>query len=185
MLGSQSPRRRQLLTDLGFEFEVIVRETPEQIPEGLSPKEVVAHIAKEKAAAFDDLAESHIVVTADTIVVWRDKIMGKPTSRDHAKEMLLELSGGEHEVMTAVCVRQGETCNVWVESTQVFFRELSEAEIDFYIEKYRPFDKAGAYGVQEWIGMVGMTRLNGDYYNVMGLPVHRVWEMLRGFIVVD
>lgn len=179
LLASNSPRRRELLAGLGWPFEVKVLEgIDESYPEGLSPEEVVRHIAREKAAAYT-VGDDELVITADTIVVLGDEIMGKPTDAADAVRMLRELSGKTHQVMTAVCMKtqckQHELCVI----TNVTFKELSDEEIDYYVNHYKPFDKAGAYGIQEWIGYVGVTAIRGSYFNVVGLPVQRIYDELR------
>jgi septum formation protein len=175
ILGSQSPRRSQLLAALGIPFEVIVRNTDESILPGMSPTEAVLHIAEQKAAVFQDKIQENIVITADTIVVLGDTIIGKPKDEADAVRMLKALSKNQHTVHTAVCILYKDKKISFVESTNVFFRELREAEIRHYIQTYQPYDKAGAYGVQEWIGMTAITHIQGDFYNVMGLPVSKLY----------
>ncbi|MFN0201489.1 MAG: Maf family protein [Bacteroidia bacterium] len=185
ILGSQSPRRKQLLAELRLPFEIIVRPTEETVAENLSPAEVVQQIATEKAAAFADLAAHSLIITADTIVVQGNTILGKPKDAEDAFAMLTALSGTLHEVMTAVCLYHQGKMTSFVETTKVFFRAFTPEEIRDYIATYQPFDKAGSYGVQEWAGMTGIHRLEGDFYNVMGLPVCRLYQALKeeGFLV--
>ncbi len=181
ILASASPRRHQLLRDLGFPFEVVVREVDESFPSGLSPTETVLFIAKKKAAAYPDLIQDHIVITADTIVANAGKILGKPADAAEAAAMIRSLSGGAHEVISAVVIAHQDQKIAFAEQTKVVFRDLSEAEIQHYVETSRPYDKAGSYGIQEWIGMVGITAIHGDYYNVMGLPTSRLYQALHTF----
>ncbi len=182
ILGSQSPRRKQLLHALGLTFEVIVRPTEEHILPNISTDEVVKHIAIEKARAFADLADQHLIITADTIVVLQEKILGKPSNEKEAIAMLEALSGKMHLVKTGVCLFHKYQQHSFVETTKVYFRELSEAEIRHYVKNYQPFDKAGGYGAQEWIGMTAMERIDGDFYNVMGLPTARLYKEMTHFL---
>lgn len=182
ILGSQSPRRKQLLTDLGWLFEVLVRPTQEHILPNISTSEVVRHIAVEKARVFADMADQHLIITADTIVVLNEHILGKPMNEADAVFMLQKLSGKTHQVKTGVCLFHKYQQHSFVEITQVHFRELSEQEIIHYVKKYQPFDKAGGYGVQEWIGMTGIEKIEGDFYNVMGLPTARLYKEMRHFL---
>jgi septum formation protein len=174
ILGSQSPRRQALIHELGLPFEVMVRPTAENIPPNLPPIEVVEAIAREKAEAFSDLANDYLIITADTIVVCEGQILGKPQDDKEAFEMLSLLSDKAHEVMTGVCIYKEGKIHAFVETTKVYFRALTEQEIWHYIHTHKPFDKAGAYGVQEGIGVIGITKIEGDFYNVMGLPVCRL-----------
>ncbi len=179
ILGSQSPRRKQLLTALDIPFEVIVRPTDEHIPDGYSPEDAVLYIAREKANAFLDMSMDYLIITADTIVVLEDEIIGKPIDEADGIRMLKKLSGKKHEVLTAVSILFQEKHIEFVEKTAVFFRELSDTEIIHYLRTYKPYDKAGAYGVQEWIGMTAITKIEGDFYNVMGLPISRLYLTLN------
>lgn len=180
ILGSQSPRRQELLGALGIPFDVIVRPTDEAILPNMSPLEAVAYIAENKGLAFLDKKETHIIITSDTIVVLNEEIIGKPVDEADAIRMLSLLSGNMHFVYTAVCILYQNQKVSFVEQTKVFFRELSPEEINYYVKTYKPFDKAGSYGVQEWLGMTAITKIEGDFYNVMGLPVSRVWRELKG-----
>lgn len=180
ILGSQSPRRSQLLSELGLKFEVVVRETDEVVDELLKPIEVVKAIAAKKAEAFLNDFEGAVIITADTIVVTSDqKILGKPKSKAEAFHVLKMLSGDIHEVITAVCILEDEKLITFSESTEVEFYPLSDDEINFYIEKYEPFDKAGSYGIQEWIGRIGIKSIKGEYTNVVGLPTARLYHELK------
>jgi septum formation protein len=200
ILASQSPRRRQLLEWAEVRFEVQIVPTDETYPDDLAVDQIPVHIAKQKAYAvinrttLTDHADEHgvsenrapladenlpsIIIAADTVVVADNKIIGKPTSSDHAFEILSTLSGATHEVITGVCIK-GRSEVTFADRTLVAFHELTADEIMFYIEKYKPYDKAGAYGIQEWIGVTGIRSITGDFYNVMGLPVSRVLQALK------
>lgn len=179
VLASNSPRRRELLKGLDVDFSIeVIDGIKEDFPPGLAVDKIPAYIAKEKAAAYK-VSTDEVLITADTIVVLGDKIMGKPKNADDARQMLHELSGRTHHVVTGVCLTTTEGQTAFSETTAVSFRSLSDKEIDYYISHYHPFDKAGAYGVQEWIGYVGVTKIDGSFYNVMGLPVERVYEALE------
>ncbi|RSK33194.1 septum formation protein Maf [Hymenobacter metallilatus] len=180
VLASNSPRRRQLLTELGLAYEIRLREVEENFPPQLVRAEVAEYLAAHKAAAYaPDLAPDELVVTADTIVCLGNDVLNKPADEAEAVQMLLRLQGRAHDVYTGVCLLHGDGRRVvFSDQTRVHFRPLSLAEIEHYVRQYRPLDKAGAYGAQDWIGMVAVTRLEGSYFNVMGLPVHRVWEEL-------
>lgn len=178
ILASNSPRRRELLAGLGLQFEVkVLKGVDESYPATLAPGDVPLYIAREKAAAYD-VAERELMITADTVVIVGDEILGKPVDADDAARMLRLLGGKTHQVVTGVCLTTAAKQRAFAVTTDVTFRRLSEAEIDYYITHYQPFDKAGAYGIQEWIGYVGVTALQGSYYNVMGLPVQRIYAEL-------
>ncbi|GAA4356918.1 Maf-like protein [Hymenobacter saemangeumensis] len=181
ILASNSPRRRQLLSDLGLAYEVRLREVNEDFPEHLVRAEVAEYLAARKAAAYAaDLAPDEVVLTADTIVCLENDVLNKPANATEAVAMLTRLQGRAHDVFTGVCLQCGDGRQVvFSDQTTVYFRALTPAEIDYYVLHYQPFDKAGAYGAQDWIGMVAITRLEGSYFNVMGLPVHRVWAELE------
>ena len=178
ILSSNSPRRKELLAGLDIPFEVkVLSGIDESYPEGLGVEEIPQYIAMEKAAAYD-IAEDEIVITADTVVVLGDAILGKPVDESDAKNMLRALSGNTHRVVTGVCITSADKQRKFSVVSEVTFKVLSETEIDYYVNRYRPFDKAGAYGIQEWVGYVGVTSLKGSYFNVMGLPVQRIYEEL-------
>lgn len=181
ILGSGSPRRKELLAGLGVHFSVLVRKgVSEDYPADLSANDVAQYIAEEKMAAYTDLlSANNIVITADTVVICDGEIMGKPSGEADAKAMLRKLGGKTHQVTTGVCIASKEKKTSFHVTTDVTFKTLSEAEIDYYVGNYKPFDKAGAYGIQEWIGYIGVTSLKGSYFNVMGLPVQRIYEALR------
>ena len=179
ILASKSPRRQALLKGLDLDFEIRTREVDESFPEDMPVREVAEFLAVKKSEAFGTLAEKELLITSDTTVVLGDAIMNKPADGQEATKMLEQLSGRVHEVVTGVCLRSAERTVRFSETTQVFFRELAAHEIQYYIDKYRPFDKAGAYGIQEWIGMAAIEKIEGDYYNVMGLPMAALYGQLR------
>jgi septum formation protein len=180
VLASQSPRRKQLLEWAEVPFEVIVHETDERFPPTLTPEEVAVYIARNKALAVQQQAGlQKTILAADTIVVLGDNIIGKPVHREDAVSILLALSGAAHKVITGVVIRKGEAETSFADITEVHFHDLSVKEIEFYVDKYKPYDKAGAYAIQEWIGVVGIKSIRGDFYNVMGLPVSRVVRALE------
>ena len=180
ILASQSPRRKQLLEWADIEFEVFVPDVDESIDSSLTVEKVAEDIAAKKAAAVSAQGfENDIVVAADTIVVCEGRIIGKPVDEGDAREILLTLSGKVHSVITGVCIRQAGKETRFSDTTEVHFYELLPGQIDYYIKKYKPFDKAGAYAIQEWIGVTGIKKINGDFYNVMGLPVSRVLQALK------
>ena len=186
LLGSKSPRRRELLAGLDVDFRVVAIDADEHYPEGLQGGEIPYFISRAKAEAYGEpLAEDEVLLTADTIV-WvpcdggkGGVMLGKPKDEEEARRMLRLLSGRMHAVYTGVTLRTREGMQTIVDKTEVWFRALTEEEITYYVAKYQPLDKAGAYGVQEWIGDVGVTKIVGSYFNVMGLPVERVWEEVR------
>ena len=175
ILASQSPRRKQLLEWAELPFEIDTEPTPEDFPPGMEPAAVAVHIARNKALAVKKKrADDEIILAADTIVVLNDHIIGKPVHREDAVSMLMALSGETHRVITGVVLLQGSREISFYDETEVDFYELSTGQIEFYTEKYKPYDKAGAYAIQEWIGVIGIRSIRGDFYNVMGLPVSRV-----------
>ncbi|MEL6627695.1 MAG: Maf family nucleotide pyrophosphatase [Bacteroidota bacterium] len=181
VLASNSPRRHDLLSSLGLEFEVFTRDVYEYIPEDVHPRAVAVMVSENKAKAYDDVAANNLVITADTLVALEDKIMGKPADAEVAYKMLKRLSGRTHTVITGVTLFHEGRFKSFSEETYVTFRRLNDSEINYYIEKYEPFDKAGSYGIQEWIGMIGVTRIEGDYFNVMGLPTAKLYAELIQF----
>jgi septum formation protein len=164
-----------------LEFEVVLRNVAEDIPVGKTPVEVAEHLAWHKSEAYADLIATHIVITSDTIVSLDGALLEKPLDRADAIRMLKALSGKVNQVISGVCIRHQNKMALFHASTLVTFRELADDEIAHYVDKYAPYDKAGAYGIQEWIGMVGISKIEGDYYNVVGLPVGMVWERMKGF----
>ncbi len=181
ILASKSPRRQELLKLMDLQFQVLLKDVDERYPDGLQPHEVAQYISEKKANAFLPDQLEAIVITADTIVSYKDEILGKPEDVRHAVEMLNKLSGNKHEVYTGVSLAfQGEI-NTFFDVTEVSFRQLSPGQIEYYIEHYKPFDKAGSYGVQDWIGMVAVERIVGSYTNVMGLPTEKLYSELAAF----
>ena len=181
ILSSNSPRRKELLAGLDIDFDVKVKKgIAETYPEGLPVHEIPQYIAREKAAAYD-VAADELVITADTIVAVGKEILGKPKDEAEAIGMLHKLSGRTHQVITGVCLTSQKKQRCFSVTSNVTFRELADEDISYYVQKYKPLDKAGAYGIQEWIGYVGVTHLDGSYYNVMGLPVQRIYEELMTF----
>lgn len=181
ILASNSPRRRELLGGLGIDFEVrVLSGIDESYPATLPVADIAEYIATKKADAYRlTIAADELVITADTVVICDDEVMGKPVDEVDACRMLRRLSGRVHHVTTGVCLTTSQLQRHFSVTTEVTFKELSDEEIDYYVKKYQPFDKAGAYGIQEWIGYIGCTGLNGSYYNVMGLPVQRIYQELK------
>ena len=180
ILASNSPRRKELLAGLGVPFEVrVLQDIDEHYPENLPVNEVARYIAKEKADAYRRIVTAdELIITADTVVIVGDEILGKPMDEADAVRMLRLLSGRTHQVTTGVCLLTAEKERCFDVTTDVTFKTLTDEEIHYYVNRYRPFDKAGAYGIQEWIGYIGVAGLNGSYYNVMGLPVQRIYQEL-------
>jgi septum formation protein len=177
ILASGSPRRQQFLKELDVDFEIQLKDIEEIYPEHLQAEEITNFLAKLKASAFvADLEENDILITSDTIVWLNNKALGKPKDYDDAFEMLTEMSGTTHKVITSVCLKTTNKEIVFYEETLVTFTELSSEEIKYYLNNYKPFDKAGSYGIQEWIGLVAITKIEGSYANVVGLPTHRLYE---------
>lgn len=182
ILASASPRRKQLLEWAEVPFQIIVHPTDESYPPGLTPIETAEYIAAQKAAAVAAINDaSEIIIAADTIVVLGKEIIGKPKDRDDAVAILSKLSGQMHQVITGVVIRQRDKVIQFSDVTEVVFHPLTEEQIIFYVDGYKPYDKAGAYAIQEWIGVVGIKNIKGDFYNVMGLPVSRVVQALKEF----
>ncbi|WP_353133257.1 Maf family nucleotide pyrophosphatase [Pseudopedobacter sp.] len=179
-LASKSPRRQELLKLMGLEYTLYIKDIDESYPESLRANEVAEYIAKKKANAFA-VSEEGVIVTADTVVVVDNEILGKPLDADDASAMLRKLSGRKHEVITGVCIVSKEHQVSFSEVTEVHFRTLQDTEIDYYIKNYKPFDKAGAYGIQEWIGVTAITGIVGSYTNVVGLPTEKLYEGLKDF----
>lgn len=182
ILASQSPRRKQLLEWAEVDFEIIVQPTDESYPPHIGPQEVAVHIAEQKARIVSqDLKDNRIVIAADTIVVLEGKIIGKPKDRSEAISILLQLTGKHHQVITGVVLRSKHKELSFCEITDVEFYSLTPSQIEYYVDHYKPYDKAGAYAIQEWIGVVGVKAIKGDFYNVVGLPVSRVVQALKEF----
>lgn len=176
ILASASPRRKELLAGLDLDFKVkVIKGVSESYPESLRAEEVPQYISREKAAAYQ-VADDELLLTADTVVVVDNTILGKPHDADDARRMLRLISGRTHQVVTGVTLTTAKAQKTFGVTTDVTFRQLTDDEINYYISHYRPFDKAGAYGIQEWIGYIGVTSIHGSYYNVMGLPVQRIYQ---------
>ncbi len=182
ILASASPRRQQFFRDLNLDFEIRLKEVEEVYPEHLKGSEVTDFLAQLKAEVFD-LKDNEILVTSDTIVWLEEKVLGKPKNYEDAFVILQKLSGNTHEVITSVCLKSIQKIKVFNVTTQVTFSELTDEMIRFYLDYYKPFDKAGAYGIQEWIGLVGIERIEGSYTNVVGLPTHKFYKELLCFIL--
>lgn len=179
ILGSGSPRRKELLANLGFTFEVRTKDTDESYPSKMTCEEVPTFLAKQKAnALLPELSNDELLICADTVVILDNQILGKPANKEEAITMLNSLSGNKHDVITGVFIGNSKKQLVFSEKTAVTFNKLSQTDINHYIDNYQPFDKAGSYGIQEWIGAIGITKIIGSYANVMGLPTHKVYELL-------
>lgn len=181
ILASQSPRRKQLLEWSEINFEIVVAGTDESFPENLSASNIAIHIAKEKAKAVQQKVPDKIIIAADTIVVLNGEIIGKPVDRNDAIRILSKLSGNHHKVITGVVIMKNEKLVAFADTTDVEFHQLTQGQVEYYVDNYKPYDKAGAYAIQEWIGVVGIKSIKGDFYNVMGLPVSRVVQALTDF----
>lgn len=182
ILASKSPRRQYLMKELGLDFEVHTKEVDESFPENLKAQEIPLYLCQKKADAFDEeLTDNTIVITADTIVWIDNQVLNKPENFDDAVRMLKLLSGKKHEVYTGVCLRSKNKTKTFYALTSVYFKELSQEEIEYYINNFNPYDKAGAYGAQEWIGYIAVEKIEGSYFNVMGLPVRELYEELLKF----
>ena len=185
ILGSASPRRQDLLKSIINDFEIKVSDLKEKYPKNLKEKEISEFLAIQKSDIFSiKIKTNEILITADTIVIKGYQILNKPKNKTQAKEMLAFLSDSEHKVITSVCLRNQQKKLVFSSITKVFFKSLSAAEIDFYVKEYKPFDKAGAYGIQEWIGLVGIEKIEGSYFNVVGLPVVKLYQKLIQFVAL-
>ena len=181
LLASNSPRRKELLKSLGFDFEVVSVDCDEVYPDNLPVEKIAEYLSDLKADAYKNLQSGEVLITADTIVALENVVLGKPKNVTEAKEMLRRLSGKTHEVYTGLTIRNSEKSISKTDVTHVETGELTDEEIDYYVDNYKPFDKAGAYGVQEWFGMAKIKRITGSYYTVMGLPTHLVCGILKDF----
>lgn len=182
ILGSKSPRRQQLLRSLGINFDVKVKDMDETYPGELSIEEIPVYLARKKAESYIvDLKEQELLITADTIVCYGSNVLGKPANIDEAREMLQTLSGHIHQVVSGVCLTSSKKQTTFYAITNVEFKQLTEKEIEYYLSKFKPFDKAGAYGIQEWIGSIGIIHIEGSFYNVMGLPIQKLYEEIQKF----
>lgn len=182
ILASKSPRRNQLLQSLGITFQLVIKEVEENYPENLTKEEIPVFLAELKAKPFlTDLGVNDLIITADTIVWFNGEVLGKPKDKADAKKMLRQLSGNEHQVISGVCLTSKVKQKSFHSISNVQFKILTDSEIDYYISEFKPFDKAGAYGIQEWIGSIGITHIEGSFYNVMGLPIQRLYEEIQKF----
>jgi septum formation protein len=181
ILASNSPRRKQFLTDLGVTFSIQPANVNEEYPSFLKGKDIALYIAEQKASVFSNIADDEIIITCDTVVWIDDTSLEKPQNKEDALQMLQKLSGKTHEVISAVCIKSKEKEMLFSDTTFVTFNQLSTEDILFYIETYQPYDKAGAYGIQEWIGLVGIEKINGSYTNVVGMPMEKLYKNLNAF----
>lgn len=183
ILASKSPRRQELLKGIGIVFNIMTKDVDESYSKNISVYEVAPFLSLKKAKAFDEseLPENYMVITADTVVLINDTILGKPKDDDDARKMLKILSGNKHSVITGVTVRTKEKTKTFSVTSKVSFDVLDETEINYYVDNFKPFDKAGSYGIQEWIGYIGVNGVDGSYFNVMGLPTQRLYQILKNF----
>jgi septum formation protein len=183
VLASKSPRRQALLKEMGLDFEIITKDTNESFPAHLSGPEIVLYLCKHKSEAFstDELPADFLLITADTIVLAGNQVLNKAADSEEALAMLSKLSGEKHQVITAVCLRNKNRTQAFYDLTEVHFGPISRDEMNWYVDNYKPFDKAGAYGIQEWIGLVGIESINGSYFNVVGLPTFKLFQELKQF----
>ena len=182
ILASGSPRRQQFLKELDIDFEIRLKEIEEIFPDNLQAEEITDFLAKLKASAFEnDLQDNEVLITSDTIVWLENKALGKPIDASHAVKMLTEMSGKTHKVITSVCIKTTQKELVFHDETLVTFAKLTLKEIEYYLNNYQPFDKAGSYGIQEWIGLVAIEKIEGSYANVVGLPTHKLYKELMNF----
>lgn len=182
LLASKSPRRRELIAQLGYKYQIIDNIAPEDFPHHLKAEEIPVFLAKQKAS-FNKLSLSHnqVAIFADTIVWCEDEVLNKPENYEEAKKMLQKLSGKSHQVISGVCLKSQQKEESFFDITTVYFKPLLENEIEFYIKNYKPYDKAGAYGIQEWIGFIGVEKIEGSYFNVVGLPIQKLYQKLLNF----
>jgi septum formation protein len=184
ILASRSPRRQKLLKELGLKFDVVIKEYPETYPEGLDGRSIAEYVSLQKAVSFSGgLSERDIVIAADTIVWCNNNVLGKPRDYNDAENMLMEISGNTHDVITGVTFFSRKKVKTFSVSSKVTFDPLTDEEISFYIRHYKPYDKAGAYGIQEWIGLIACSGIEGSYFNVVGLPVRTLYRELQSFIL--
>ena len=181
ILASKSPRRKELLNLLDLNFKVVITEVNEVYPENLEVSKVPEYLANLKANGFNNIHTDTIVITADTVVILDEQILGKPKNKTEALIMLQSLSNRNHKVMTGVCIKSKDKTISFSNTTKVFFKELTSSEINYYIENYKPFDKAGSYGIQEWIGAIGINKIEGSYFNVVGLPINQLYKNLKEY----
>ena len=181
ILASGSPRRQQFLKDLGIDYTIKLREVEEIYPSTLKGVEITDYLAELKSSSFDDLKKNEILITSDTIVWLENKAIGKPKDRKDAIDILKSISGKKHEVMTSICLKTIDSIKIVNDITQVYFKILTQEEIEYYLDTFEPYDKAGAYGIQDWIGYIGVEKIEGSFFNVMGLPVHKLYTELLKF----
>jgi septum formation protein len=182
ILASASPRRKNLLEGLDIDFEVRVKECDENYPDDIQLRDVARYLAQKKSDVYaNELQDNEIIICCDTTVLKDNDLLNKPNGAAEAKSMLQKLSGNQHEVITGVCIRSKEKNICFDVISKVWFNRLEDDEIDYYIEKYKPYDKAGSYGIQEWLGYIAIEKIEGSYYNIMGMPVHRIYEELKRF----
>lgn len=180
ILGTKSPRRQELIQGLGLPYEVRTLDTDESYPESLKPQQIASFLAEIKAKALlDTLKPNELLITSDTVVITQDHVLGKPANKEAAKKMIATLSGKSHQVITGVHLATLEQSYTFDVTTEVTFLPLESWEIDYYVEKFNPLDKAGSYGIQEWIGYIGIEKMHGSYYNVMGLPTAELWKVMK------
>lgn len=182
ILASQSPRRREILKEARINFSIQTKATEEIYPSWLPIPEIPEYLARLKAEPFKSEIQNEVVITADTVVILEKQVIGKPISYDNAFTLLRALSGKKHEVITGVCIFSRKKEVLFSDLTEVYFKKLEDSEIHFYLENYKPFDKAGSYGIQDWMGCIGVTKIVGSFYNVMGLPIHKVIYELEKFV---
>ena len=180
ILGSKSPRRQELIKGLGFDYEIRTLDTDESYPADIKPLQIASYLAEIKAKALlPTLRENELLLTSDTVVVTNEAVLGKPRNKEEAKNMIASLSGQTHQVITGVHLATLSSDFTFDVTTEVVFADLEEWEIEYYVEAFAPYDKAGSYGILEWIGYVGIEKMNGSYYNVMGLPTSELWKVLK------
>jgi septum formation protein len=183
ILASRSPRRQQLLRQMGISFDVVIRDFDESYPENLHHEEIARYISSAKARSFkNELSDNEIVITADTIVWCNDKVLGKPSDSAEAASILKEISGNTHEVITGVTISSNKREITFSDISKVTFERMTNEEISYYIDHFKPYDKAGAYGIQEWIGIIACSRIEGSFFNVVGLPVQKLYSELKKFV---
>ncbi|ROH98932.1 MULTISPECIES: Maf family nucleotide pyrophosphatase [unclassified Chryseobacterium] len=179
LLASQSPRRKELLSSLGFEFEIVAIDCEEILPDSVKTEDAAAYLSELKADAFRNLVQDEILLTADTVVAIDDRVLGKPKDESEARDMLRSLSGTTHQVYTGITIKTADKIITETDIADVTFDEITDDEITYYIQKYKPFDKAGSYGIQEWLGMAKIKKMTGSFYTIMGLPTHLVYKILK------
>ncbi len=179
LLGSQSPRRKELLKKMDIRFKTVKIDFEEVFPEEFPPYELPEYLALQKSLSYGKVKKDEVLITADTVVVLKGMILGKPKNKTQARKMLSTLSGRKHEVITGVCLRCKNDLITFSDLTEVSFKDFTQKEIDYYIEKYKPFDKAGGYGIQEWLGLIGVKKIKGSFYNIMGLPTQKLHTFLN------